>query len=80
MKTNKSFLGTTRYASIAAHKGIELSRKDDLESLGYVIIYFLLGQLPWQTINLLINENKNTIIGNIKENIELSNLCKDLPL
>lgn len=42
-KDKKSFIGTTRYASIAAHKGYEIGRKDDLESLMYVIIYLILG-------------------------------------
>jgi len=37
-RDNKPFLGTSRYASIAAHKGHEISRKDDLESLGYVLL------------------------------------------
>lgn len=37
-RDNKPFLGTSRYASISAHKGYELSRKDDLESLGYVLM------------------------------------------
>jgi len=42
-RDNTSFIGTTRYASIAAHKGFELSRKDDIESLIYVLLYFMKG-------------------------------------
>ena len=42
-KDNKPFIGTTRYASIAAHKGYELGRKDDMESMIYVLIFFLKG-------------------------------------
>jgi hypothetical protein len=40
-------MGTPRYASIAAHLGHEIARKDDIESLFYVILYFLRGSLPW---------------------------------
>ena len=41
----RSFIGTSRYASIAAHIGDELSRKDDLESLGYILIYLVTGRI-----------------------------------
>ena len=44
---NKPFIGTARYASIASHKGYEIGRKDDLESLGYLFVYLLKANLPW---------------------------------
>jgi serine/threonine protein kinase len=48
---NKRLTGTPRYASISNHKGRDQGRKDDLESLGFVLLYLLKGSLPWQDVS-----------------------------
>ena len=78
-KDNKEFRGTIRYASINAHLGHELSRRDDLESLGYSLILFLQGKLPWMGI---VNQNykmSKSIIADLKKNISIEKLCSGLP-
>ena len=77
-KDKKSFIGTARYASLAAHEGEEISRKDDLESLGYVLLFFLKGFLPWQNLN--VNEKeKCKKVGEMKASFKPEELFKDFP-
>ena len=71
--------GTARYASINALKGYEHSRRDDLESIGYLLIYFLKGKLPWQGINAKTKEEKYIKILEKKIEINSNELCDGIP-
>ena len=75
----KQLTGTARYASIYTHLGKEQSRRDDLESLGYILIYLLNGVLPWNGVKGNTKNEKYKNIFEIKKETVPKDLCKDLP-
>lgn len=78
---NKKLVGTVRYTSLNSHIGHELSRRDDLESIGYMLIYFIKGSLPWQGLGPrgLSREKKYQLIYECKKNTTTEQLCQGLP-
>ena len=74
-KMNHKIQGTVRYASIFNHEGIELSRRDDIISFLYSIIYIFNRGLPWQNMN---DDSRYLKILNKKKNISTEELCKSL--
>jgi serine/threonine protein kinase len=78
-KNGNHFIGTPIFASIYTHLGIEQSRRDDLESLAYILIYFRKGDLPWTKVKGKNRKEKYSKVLSLKININISDLCSDLP-
>ena len=75
----KKLTGTARYASINALNGMTQSRRDDLEAIGYVLMYFLLGKLPWQGLPAQNKDERYLRIMEVKRDTKPEDLCKGFP-
>ena len=77
--TGKHLIGTARYCARNAHRGYEQGRRDDIESIGYVLMYFLLGVLPWQGLKIKKNEDQFEKIAEKKYNTPFEELTEGQP-
>jgi len=78
-RDSKALAGTARYVSINTQLGLEQGRRDDLEALGYVLVYFMKGNLPWQGCEAGGKAEVFRKILEAKLNTPLDELCKGLP-
>eukprot|EP00928_Gymnodinium_smaydae_P053895 TRINITY_DN37788_c0_g1_i1.p1 TRINITY_DN37788_c0_g1~~TRINITY_DN37788_c0_g1_i1.p1 ORF type:complete len:250 (+),score=69.81 TRINITY_DN37788_c0_g1_i1:114-863(+) len=79
VRTKLSLTGTARYASINAHLGYEQSRRDDLEAIGHMLMYFLRGSLPWSGLDAKTQHEKYKRICDKKKETPLDELCMGFP-
>ena len=75
----QNFAGTAHYASLNAHLKRAQSRRDDLESLGFLLIYFLEGSLPWHGLKASSKRERRKMIGTMKLKTSIKDLCKGHP-
>eukprot|EP00928_Gymnodinium_smaydae_P002633 TRINITY_DN10941_c0_g1_i1.p1 TRINITY_DN10941_c0_g1~~TRINITY_DN10941_c0_g1_i1.p1 ORF type:complete len:361 (+),score=24.57 TRINITY_DN10941_c0_g1_i1:60-1085(+) len=79
LEKNLNLVGAPRYISTRAHRGLKQSRLDDLESLGYVLVYFLRGRLPWQGLRGNTVSEKHKLILEKKLSTSMYELCHSAP-
>ncbi|KAI1723601.1 protein kinase domain-containing protein [Ditylenchus destructor] len=80
-RKGRNFVGTAKYASVNSHKSIELSRRDDLESLGYVLIELINGSVPWKNISkrtAITRQQTSIRIRNVKEQTNWAETCPSM--
>ena len=80
MVNKKKLTGTARYASINALAGLEQARRDDMEAVGYVLMYFLRGVLPWQGLKIKSKEDRYKKILEKKRATTTDELCSGFPI
>ena len=80
LKENRNLTGTARYASCNAHNGLEQSRRDDMESIGYALLYLLKGSLPWQGLKCKDKNEKYNKIKEIKMSLTPEKLTEGFPI